>query len=94
MVAAEGAAAGALPVVARHSSLAEVAEALEGAIGRPGALSFEPGPGATRRLAERLSSLLAEARGERAEQARDVRGHVAAEWTWERTAERLLAVAT
>jgi glycosyltransferase involved in cell wall biosynthesis len=94
MVAAEGAAAGALPVVARHSSLAEVAEALEGSIGLPGALSFEPGEGATPRLAERVRSLLAEPPAERAGLARAARAHVAREWTWERTAERLLAVAT
>lgn len=94
MVAAEGAAAGTLPLVARHSSLAEVAESLEGAIGRPGALSFEPGTGATRRLAERLGSFLAEPPGDRAHLARAARTYVAREWTWERTAERLLAAAT
>ncbi len=44
MVAAEGAAAGALPLVARHSGLGEVGAALEAAIGRPGLLTFEPGP--------------------------------------------------
>lgn len=94
MVAAEGAAAGALPVVARHSSLAEVAEALEGAIGRPGGLSFEPGRGATRRLAERLESLLAEPPRERGELADLARAHVAGEWTWEQTADGLLAATT
>ncbi|MGH2675122.1 MAG: glycosyltransferase, partial [Actinomycetota bacterium] len=93
MVAAEGAAAGALPLVARHSSLAEVAEALEGAAGRPDALSFEPGAGATRRLAEALEALLALDRGEREGLRGAVRAHVAAEWTWERTAERLLDAA-
>ena len=45
MVAAEGAAAGALPLVARHSGLGEVGAALESAIGRPGLLTFDPGPG-------------------------------------------------
>jgi glycosyltransferase involved in cell wall biosynthesis len=94
MVAAEGAAAGALPVVARHSSLAEVAEAVEGAIGRPEALSFEPGPGATRRLADRLASLLAEPPDDRRGMARTAREHVAVEWTWERTADRLLQAAS
>jgi glycosyltransferase involved in cell wall biosynthesis len=93
MVAAEGAAAGALPVVARHSSLAEVAEALERAIGRPEGLSFEPGPGATRRLADRLGSLLAEPPADRAALASMAGAHVAREWTWERTADRLLAAA-
>jgi glycosyltransferase involved in cell wall biosynthesis len=93
MVAAEGAAAGALPLVARHSSLAEVAEALEGAVERPGTLSFEPGPGATRRLGAGLQGLLAVPAEERRSLARAARAHVAAEWTWERTAERLLEAA-
>ncbi|HEX5949690.1 MAG TPA: glycosyltransferase, partial [Actinomycetota bacterium] len=44
MVAAEGAAAGALPLVARHSGLAEVASALEREVGVPDLFSFEPGP--------------------------------------------------
>jgi glycosyltransferase involved in cell wall biosynthesis len=90
MVAAEGAAAGALPLVARHSSLAEVAEALELAVDRPGALSFEPGPGATRRVADALRRLLDLPADERLRLAAAARGHVASEWTWKRTAERLL----
>ena len=90
MVAAEAAAAGALPLVARHSSLAEVADALEEAVGRPGALSFEPGPGATRGLADALRRLLDLPAAERAEMTAAARAHVAREWTWERTAERLL----
>jgi glycosyltransferase involved in cell wall biosynthesis len=93
MVAAEGAAAGALPLVARHSSLAEVAEALEAAVGRPGGLSFEPGPGATRRLAAALEGLLAVPAEERLAMSVAARGHVASEWTWERTAEHLLEAA-
>ena len=93
MVAAEGAAAGALPVVARHSSLAEVAEALEGAIGHRAALAFDPGPGATRRLAETLEHLLSLPRDERAEMAAAARDFVTREWTWDRTAERLLEAA-
>jgi glycosyltransferase involved in cell wall biosynthesis len=90
MVAAEGAAAGALPVVARHSSLAEVAEALERAVGRPGLLSFAPGQGATRRLAEAVQRILSLPPAERAELGEIVSGYVASEWTWERTAQRLL----
>jgi glycosyltransferase involved in cell wall biosynthesis len=94
MVAAEGAAAGALPLVARHSSLAEVAEALEGAVGRPGLLSFAPGQGATRRVAEALRRILALPPSERAELAEAASRYVASEWTWERTSERLLDLAT
>ena len=67
MVAAEGAAAGALPLVARHSGLAEVAAALEAEVRRPGLFSFAPGEGAADRLAagiERLLSLPHEERDE------------------------------
>ena len=94
MVAAEGAAAGALPLVARHSSLAEVADALEDAAGRPGLLSFEPGKGATHRLAGSLDHLLALDPGQRRDLREAIRGYVVREWTWERTAQRLLEAAT
>jgi glycosyltransferase involved in cell wall biosynthesis len=93
MVTVEGAATGALPLVARHSGLAEIAAALEAHVGRPGMFSFEPGPGAPTRIAEgidRLASLPADERG-------DLRTAVSAyarrEWTWDRTAERLLDTA-
>ena len=60
MVAAEAAACGALPVVAAHSGLAEVAHTLAEAApssARPW-LSFEVGPGAVRELAGNLSAWL------------------------------------
>jgi glycosyltransferase involved in cell wall biosynthesis len=94
MVAAEGAAAGAIPHVALHSSLAEVAHALEAAAGRPGLLGFEPGPGATRRLAEGLERLLSLPPAERKAVKEAVRDHVASRWTWDRTAIRLLDAAS
>ena len=94
MVAAEGAAAGVLPLVARHSGLAEVAAALEAEVGRPGLFSFEPGPGAAARLASGLDRLLSLA-------ARRARGPPTCgqrvrrrEWSWERTASALLDAAT
>ncbi|MFL5766228.1 MAG: glycosyltransferase, partial [Actinomycetota bacterium] len=93
MVAAEGASAGAFPLVARHSGLAEVAGALEGAIDRPGLLSFEPGLGATARLLAAMERILAIPPEERRELSSVLSAFVAREWTWERTAERLLAVA-
>ncbi len=93
MVAAEGAASGALPMVARHSGLAEVAGALETDVGRPGLFSFEPGEGALRRLIEGVDRLLALPLGERDELRRGVSSFVATHWTWERTAARLLAAA-
>lgn len=94
MVAAEAAAAGALPLAARHSGLAEVVRALEDAVGRPGLLSFEPGPGAARRLAQKLEALLALPGPERAELGAAVSAFVGRTWTWGRTAERLLEAAT
>ena len=93
MVAAEGAAAGALPIVARHSGLAEVAGALEAEVGRPGVFSFEPGVGAALRLAEGIDRLLSLAAGDREELRNAVSSFVAEHWTWERTATRLLAAA-
>ncbi|MGH2679072.1 MAG: glycosyltransferase [Actinomycetota bacterium] len=93
MVAAEGAASGALPIVARHSGLAEVAGALESEVGQPGLFSFEPGEGAVRRLAMGIDRLLALPSRERAELRRAVSAFVAEHWTWERTAAGLLAAA-
>jgi glycosyltransferase involved in cell wall biosynthesis len=94
MVAAEGAAAGALPFVARHSGLAEVAEALEAHVGRPGLFSFEPGPDAAAAVRTGLGTLLSLPAGERADLRRRVSAFAARTWSWERTAEQLLAAAT
>jgi glycosyltransferase involved in cell wall biosynthesis len=94
MVAAEGAAAGALPLVARHSGLAEVAGALEGEVGRPGFFSYQSGPGAVHRLADGIRTLLSIPAEERAELRTAVSAFVAREWTWERTAARLLEAAS
>lgn len=90
MVAAEGAAAGALPMVSRHSGLAEVAGALEAEVGRPGLFSFEPGDGATHRLAAGVRELLALPEEERAGLRKAVSAYVAREWSWKRTASKLL----
>lgn len=94
MVAAEGAAAGALPLVARHSGLAEVAATLEAAAGRPGLFSFEPGDGATGRLTGALRGLLALPTEDREELRTTVRAIVERKWAWDRTAVRLLEAAT
>jgi glycosyltransferase involved in cell wall biosynthesis len=93
MVAAEGAASGALPMVARHSGLAEVAGALETDVGRPGLFSFEPGDGAVRRLAEGIDRLLSLPNDQREELRGAVSSFVATHWTWERTAASLLTAA-
>jgi glycosyltransferase involved in cell wall biosynthesis len=93
MVAAEGAAAGALPIVARHSGLAEVAAALEEDVGRPGLFSFEPGEGSVHRLVSGMDRLLSLPPRERDELRRAVSAFVGSHWTWERTAAKLLAAA-
>jgi glycosyltransferase involved in cell wall biosynthesis len=93
IVAAEGAAAGALPLVSRHSGLAEVAAALEDDVDRPGSFSFEPGPGAAVRIAQGIERLLEIPADERAELRDAVSSFVRRHWTWERTAAALLDIA-
>jgi glycosyltransferase involved in cell wall biosynthesis len=92
MVAAEGAAAGALPLVARHSGLAEVAAALESHVGEPGLFSFEPGPGAPGRIAEGIDRLLRIPVVERRTLGRSLSAFVRTAWSWRATADRLLAL--
>ena len=91
MVAAEGAAAGALLLVARHSGLAEIAAALEAEVDRPGWFSFAPGEDAGAAIAAGIERLLAVPPGERRDLVDTVRRHVARRWSWRATAERLLA---
>jgi glycosyltransferase involved in cell wall biosynthesis len=93
MVAAEGAAAGALPLVARHSGLAEIAEALESHVGRPGAFSFEPGPGAAGGLAAGIDRLLEIPEPARRELGASLASFVRTEWSWRATADRLVDLA-
>ena len=93
MVAAEGAAAGALLMVARHSGLAEVAGALEAEVGRPGLFSFEPGEGAVSRLSSGIDRLLTLPVEERDELRATAAAFVRREWTWDRTVARLLDAA-
>jgi hypothetical protein len=77
--------------VARHSGLAEVAEALEPEVGRPGLFSFAPGEGASARLAAGIERILALPALERGELRESVHAFVAREWTWEQTAAKILA---
>jgi glycosyltransferase involved in cell wall biosynthesis len=93
MVAIEGAASGALPLVARHSGLAEIAAAIEGEVGLPGAFGFEPGAGAARRIAERLDALLEMPPDERRDLAEGVTAFVGRAWSWRVTARALLDAA-
>jgi glycosyltransferase involved in cell wall biosynthesis len=85
MVAAEAAAGGSLPLVARHSGLAEIAEALEEA-GVPA--GFESGNVSD--LTEKLQTSLALPEAERARLARTARRVVEERWSWANVADRLL----
>ena len=90
MVAAEAAAAGCPPVVARHSGLAEVAAELERALPAPlaGLVSVPAGDAAA--LRERLAALLALPVGDRTLLRATVRRVAEERWSWARVAARLL----
>ena len=90
MVAAEAAAAGCAPIVARHSGLAEIAEGLESAYPerhRP-LTSFTQGDSVE--LQEKLHDLLALSADERAELGAAARRVAVDRWSWEGVARRLL----
>ena len=90
MVAAEAAAGGSPPLVARHSGLAEIAEGLEAEY--PAELrdlaSFATGNAAD--LAEKLRRLLSLPAGERARVAAAARRAAVERWSWATVAARLL----
>ncbi|HEY1369069.1 MAG TPA: glycosyltransferase family 4 protein [Gaiellaceae bacterium] len=91
MVAAEAAAAGCPPLVARHSGLAEVAEGLEAEYppDRRDLASFATGDAAD--LAAKLRRLLELDPEERRQLGEDARRAAVEHWSWARVAERLLA---
>jgi glycosyltransferase involved in cell wall biosynthesis len=93
MVAAEAAAAGALPLVARHSGLAEVAGSLERSVRQQGLFSYEPGPEASANLAAGIRRLLDMPEAGRQRLRREVAYFVASTWTWDRTSQLLLDAA-
>src|SRR3954454_3217082 len=95
MVAAEGAACGALPVVAAHSGLAEVARTLAAAIPEPARpwLTFDVGPGAVEELA---GAPVARLQADRELRARTRAGMVAAtreRYSWDGVARTVIAAA-
>jgi glycosyltransferase involved in cell wall biosynthesis len=95
MVAAEAAACGALPVVAAHSGLAEVARTLAGAVpeqARPW-LTFEVGPGAVRQLAGNLSAWLASPPELRAATRGGIVAATGRAYSWEGVARSVIAAA-
>ena len=55
--------------------------------------SYEPGAGAVARIADGMDTLLSLDQAERSSLRRTLADFVAGEWTWERTALKLLAAA-
>ena len=90
MVAAEAAAGGSLPLVARHSGLAEVAAGLEESYPEQhrDLASFKTG--AAPDLADKLGRLLALPDRERAELSAAARRAAVERWSWTSVANRLL----
>ena len=90
MVAAEAAAAGSLPLVARHSGLAEVADGLaaEYPDELKGLTSFETND--ARDLAGKLSRLLELPEADRQRLRQAARRAVTERWSWEQVSARLL----
>jgi glycosyltransferase involved in cell wall biosynthesis len=94
MVAAEAAAAGCPPLVARHSGLAEVAQGLEAVYprGLSHLSSFTSGDAAE--LREKLSVLLALPLPDRNLLREAARRAAVERWSWARVADRLLVLGT
>jgi glycosyltransferase involved in cell wall biosynthesis len=90
MVAAEAAAGGSLPLVARHSGLAEVATGLEASYPERhrDLASFETGD--VQDLADKLDRLLTLPDRERAELSAAARRAAVERWSWTSVANRLL----
>jgi glycosyltransferase involved in cell wall biosynthesis len=90
MVAAEAAAAGSPPLVARHSGLAEVAAGLEESYPERfrGLASFATGDAAD--LRRKLEAILALPPAEHDELRRAARRAVVERWSWASVGERLL----
>jgi glycosyltransferase involved in cell wall biosynthesis len=95
MVAAEGAACGALPVSAAHSGLAEVTSELGAALApeHRELLSFELGPGAVEELAGKLVRWLSRPAQERHRLAGQVAERARRRYGWEGVAEGVIAAA-
>ena len=91
MVAAEAAACGSPPLVARHSGLAEVAQGLEAAYPEEhrALASFEPGDAAD--LAAKLDAILSLPRSEWARLSFAARSAAVERWSWETIAALILS---
>jgi glycosyltransferase involved in cell wall biosynthesis len=95
MVAAEAAACGALPVVANHSGLGEVARTLAAAVPAPARdwLSFELGPGSVRELAADLIGWLGAPDELRANTRAAMVEATRARYSWDGVARTVIAAA-
>ena len=95
MVAAEAAACGALPVVAEHSGLAEVARTLAAAAPEPARrlLSFRVGPESVRDLAEAVASWLEAPAGVRDATRAALVATAREHYSWDGVARTVLAAA-
>jgi glycosyltransferase involved in cell wall biosynthesis len=95
MVAAEAAACGALPVVAHHSGLGEVARTLAEAIPEPARawLTFEVGPGAVEELADGLAGWLAAPEDLRAATRDAIVEATRERYSWDGVARTVIAAA-
>ena len=93
MVAAEAAAAGALPVSAAHSGMAEVSAALAAVVSPEiaGLLSFPHEDDPVRGIGERLSAWLSLPAGERREIGAALAGRIAELWSWDSVAAGVIA---
>jgi glycosyltransferase involved in cell wall biosynthesis len=90
MVAAESAAAGTPPLVARHSGLVEIAEGLEAEYPAERRVLTSFTSADVRELAERLNALLALPADTRAELGAAARRAALERWSWRSVANRLL----
>jgi glycosyltransferase involved in cell wall biosynthesis len=94
MVAAEAAATGCLPLVSRHSGLAEVAAGLEAAYPERYRELAGFATGDVRALRERLKTVLAVPAADRSELRAGARRAVVERWSWAGVARRLLELAS
>lgn len=93
MVAAEGAAAGVLPVVPSHSGIAEAGAAVEEAIDRRGWLTFDPADPIWG-IAQAIDRVLATPPEERERLERQATALARRRWSWDHVADELLALAS
>jgi glycosyltransferase involved in cell wall biosynthesis len=95
MVAAEGAACGALPLSADHSGLAEVTAVLAGGLADPvrPLLAFQRGPGAVEEIADKLAAWLGLEASLRQEGSASLARTARSRFGWEAVAEGVVAAA-